>query len=110
MAKKKERPVEDGSIEVALEWDDDSSLTTVYANQLFVRHTDNEFYLVFGEVNVPPRSGSGVVEQPSSLVVQPVARIAISPIAMLSFVDVINRNIEKFKDKFEDQSNSDEKD
>lgn len=85
------KKVTSGEFAVALQWPQRDDLPTIYANQLFISHAGAEFYLLFGEA-VPP-----VIWDPASvpetIEVKPVARLAISPTAMIRMNEVINQNV-----------------
>ena len=76
---------------------------TVYANQMFLTHAGDEFYLVFGET-FPPLLLPGDEIPPESereLKVKPLIKIAITKDRMESFMQAINQNWEHFRKKGE---------
>jgi len=105
----------DGShVTIPVEWPDTVDLPAVYANQLHIQHTGNEFFLTFGELQPPIVVGSEEERQEKlgtipAITVRPVAKIAISPPAMMGMADVIRENVERFRELLE-QLASDEDD
>ncbi|MCC7353272.1 MAG: DUF3467 domain-containing protein [Anaerolineae bacterium] len=75
---------------------------TIYANHLFITHTGSEFYLVFGEAVpfTPANLSPEKLETLKSVSIKVVAKIAVSPPAMLAMASVIQANVEKFKTRF----------
>ncbi len=97
----------DGSrVTIPVEWPDTVDLPAVYANQLHIQHTGNEFFLTFGELQPPIVVGSEEERQEKlgaipAITVRPVAKIAISPPAMMAMADVIRENVDRFTDAVE---------
>ena len=90
-------PTEAGqAVALALRWGDGAELQTVYANELAILHTANEFYLVFGEVILPPMLVDGQAAD-GQVEIKPVVRVAVGPRQMLRFAEVIQQNVERFK-------------
>jgi hypothetical protein len=89
------------AIEIQVRWGDDSELTTIYANNLFISHAGAQFYLIFGELMKPLiMDVEGEKDRvPSHLTVKPVAKIAVSPEVMELMVKAINDNVEKFREQ-----------
>ena len=84
---------------VRLVWGSSINVPTTYANNLFITHTANEFYLVFGELS--PVTELDIEQVPEYLEIKPVAKIAVTPENMVKFADVIAENMVKFKEKVE---------
>ena len=85
--------VSEGAVAVPVEWALSEPVQTLYANQLYITHHGNEFYLVFGEL--APECGPGTV--PDSVWVRPVVRLAVSPKNMLRMAEVISDNVVKYR-------------
>ena len=86
---------------IPVEWSTADHLPTVYANHLLISHAGPEFYLIFGEL-VPP----AVLKEdqlPDKVDIKPVAKIAVSPDAMLRFAEAIATNVQRFKERQEGQ-------
>ena len=86
-------------------WDKDSidKTPTIYANQLFITHAGEEFYLVFGET-FPPLLLPGDELPPESertLTVKPLIKIAITRDRMEGFAQAIHGNWQNFQKKGE---------
>jgi hypothetical protein len=85
------------AIVIPVHWGAADNLQTLYANQLFITRAGPEFYLVFGELVSPLAFNSS--ELPSSLEIKPIARIVVSPDAILKFSDVISKIVEPLRAK-----------
>ncbi|NHZ71609.1 MAG: DUF3467 domain-containing protein [Aquificales bacterium] len=97
MSSESKHEEDDGAVLIPLSWPDVKDAPTIYANELFVTHSGNEFYLVFGEV--PPLMVTAKEELPDFVEVNPVLKVAVSPGNMLRFAEVIDKNVKKFVDK-----------
>jgi hypothetical protein len=87
---------------ISVVWPDNVELPTVYANHLYIQHTNNEFFLIFGELQLPMALGSPderreKLERFSEVTIRPVAKIAVSPPAMLKIAEIIQQNVEGFR-------------
>ena len=87
------------SIAIKLVWEDTNDIPTTYANNIYITHAGNEFFLVFGELS--PLMELDPEKIPAEFMVKPVAKIAITPDNMLKFAEVISVNVAKFKEKIE---------
>jgi hypothetical protein len=97
---------------VPIVWPAQTDLPTIYANQLYVHHTNNEFILVFGELEMPIMVGSPAEKRETlkklpHLSVRPVAKIAVSPPVMLAMAQVIQGNVERFMSRLEASQSAD---
>lgn len=81
-------------VSLRLEWGTIDDLPTLYANQMFITHAGQEFYLVFGEV-APVLFNKD--NPPDHLEIKPVAKLAIAPDNMELFLQVIKDNFERYK-------------
>ena len=82
---------------IPLSWGDMARVPTVYANQLLITHSGNEFYLVFGEL-FPPL----VTDQkhlPESIEINPIIKVAITRENMVMFASLIEENVANFLKK-----------
>ena len=89
---------EEQEVKIPLRWPEKVDLPTIYANNLFISHAGQEFFLIFGEVT-PPVWTEATPEQLrklKSIEIKPVAKIAISPEAMPAIAKAIQENVEKF--------------
>jgi hypothetical protein len=89
-----------GQLSVKLKWGSDEDLPTIYANNLFISHAGQEFYIVFGEAALT------IVDKenpPDTLEIKPVVKLAISPQNMLTFLEVIKNNVERYKNRIESE-------
>src|SRR3972149_5297580 len=85
------------AVSVPVQWGIPDSLPTVYANQLIITHAGSEFYLIFGELVPPTILGEGNL--PEKVDIKPVAKVAVSPEAMLRFAEVIASNVKRFTER-----------
>jgi len=100
MARKVGEPASQKGVPISLKWPEDIDLPTVYANQLAISYTGQDFYLVFGEA-VPPTavSHSDSAGGGKSIIIKPVVRVAVSHQSMLRIVDAITKNFAEFMKK-----------
>lgn len=74
----------------------------MYANHAYLTYAgQNEFYLVFGELG--PQVGLNIENPPEAMEIRPVAKIAVSPPNMLRMAAAIRENVEKFRDKAQEE-------
>ena len=93
----------DEGITIPVVWSESVDLPTVYANQLFIQYTNNEFFLIFGELMPPIAAGSQderrkKLESLSGITIRPVVKLAISPPAMLRMAEAVQENMEKYRE------------
>lgn len=96
------RDKQDEGINIPVVWPESVDLPTVYANQMFIQHTDNEFFLIFGELMPPIAAGSQderrkKLQSLSGITIRPVVKIALSPPFMLRMAEAVQENVEKFR-------------
>ncbi len=82
------------SINVRLKWGTGFELPTVYVNQLYINHAEKQFYLIFGELVVPPFTTPA--DLPMELEIMPRVRLAIAPDKMLEMARIIQENVQKY--------------
>lgn len=88
----------DGMMEVELRWEDASTLPTLYANQAYITHAAGEFYLIFGEVQLPILLDT-TREAPATrrvFAVKPVAKLALTPRTMKAILAAMSKNVGNF--------------
>ncbi len=85
-------------VAIPIRWGTGEQAPTFYANQLFISHTGNEFYLVFGELS-PIISLDKQDDLPDYLEIKPVVKIAVSPPNMVNFTKAIQENMGKLVNK-----------
>jgi len=88
-------------VRARLEWVDAESVPIVYANQLFVRHEEDNFVITLGQAHGPywleiPEELKG---KEIKVPIHAIARITVSPHAMKSMLDALNQNYESFLKK-----------
>ena len=84
--------------EIMIYWEDNPDLQTHYVNQMFVSHSDNDFYLIFGEIT--PVILNENMNKKKKIGIKPVIRIALTPENLKEFIDVLNANYQAFKEKY----------
>lgn len=84
-------------VTLKLVWGSPANIPTIYANNLYITHAGNEFYLVFGEMS--PITQLDANNLPDHLEIKPVAKIAVTQENMMKFADVITENTARFKEK-----------
>jgi len=89
---------EEQEVKIPLRWPEKVDLPTIYANNLFISHAGQEFFLIFGEVTPPvwTEATPERLRELKSIEIKPVAKIAISPEAMPAIAKAIQENVEKF--------------
>ncbi|KUK47066.1 MAG: hypothetical protein XD73_0012 [Anaerolinea thermophila] len=104
MAEKKKPETEIKEKAIRVIWSSVEDLPTLYANNLYVSHSnDAEFHLFFGNLTPPILFGLDEDEFPKEVRVNPVAKIVVTPEIMERFVKAMNDNYEKFKNKREEE-------
>lgn len=82
-------------VAIPLTWGVAEHLSTIYANQLYISHAGDQFFLVFGEA-IPVVDPD---QLPKSIEIKPVAKIVITPQNMLRIAEVIQNNVARFKNR-----------
>jgi len=82
--------------QVKLVWGATDKLETTYANQLAVTRTENEYYLVFGEMTMPVIFNPDSV--PNEFEIVPKIRIAVGHNAMKAFVEVLSKYVSSIEE------------
>jgi len=83
------------SVAIPLRWKSSEHLPTIHVNQLRIVHTTHEFYLVFGEID-PISLAFSSDDPPEYLDVLATVKVAVPHSQMPSFVEVLQKNLEKF--------------
>lgn len=99
MATKKTRKQKIEGVTLKLVWGSPADIPTIYANNLYITHAGNEFYLFFGEMS--PITQLDANNLPDHLEIKPVAKIAVTQENMMKFADAIAENTARFKEKIE---------
>ncbi|MCL4553109.1 MAG: hypothetical protein M1305_06120 [Candidatus Marsarchaeota archaeon] len=83
---------------VEIHWGDDSHLTTLFANQLFITDsiTGQESYLVFGELRPPIKALTNPEEPFEKQDISPVARLVVPHRAVAQFVKALNESMSEW--------------
>ncbi len=86
--------------QISLQWAAvPNNLHTIHANQIAVVFTGAEYYLIFGEVQIPP-----VIDESTPLNITPVARIAIPIAAMPAIVQAIQQSLQHSETTTEEEN------
>lgn len=87
--------------QVKLVWDKVTRAPTVYTNQLVVSHSGGEFYLIFGEMQIPTILHDE--KPPTEIKVKEVARIAVTPDMAVQFANVLSESVSRFLARLVDE-------
>jgi hypothetical protein len=94
------------SVVIPLEYKITNDVIGIYADNLIVQHTDNEFILSFFQIHYPPQPPeNGVLK---SLQANLIARVILSPKHMEGLVEVVAANFIKYKVALEKNKVGDE--
>ena len=90
-------PKEEGLI-LEVEFEGSENVPIVFANNMFVRHEEDMFIITFAQAHGPYIVKPTVeqLKEIGKVPTQVVARIAVSPIRMKEFLNVLNGNYEQF--------------
>ncbi len=85
-------------VKLRLTWQDASDLPTIYANQMYVTHAGPEFYVVFGEVELPTLTNLTPDElaDMGAIEVKPVAKLVFTPDGIVPIAKALVENIDRF--------------
>lgn len=86
----------EGLVQARLRWQDTAGLPTLYANQVYITHAGTEFYVVFGEVQLPVLVNVRP-EDIGELEVKPVAKLVFTPEAIIPIVEAMADNLRSFQ-------------
>jgi hypothetical protein len=91
---------EDVVMRIPLRWEGIDIIDTIYANELVITHAGGrEFYLIFGEVQIPVIINPEVERPPDVIKVKPVVKLAIPRDEMIKFAATINDNVSRYLDR-----------
>ena len=85
--------------EVPINWSYPEDLKTNFVTNLVVQHTDQEFILSFFETLPPLLLGEVKKEDLKSVNAKCVARVVVTPKRMEEFINVMQSNLNIFKQK-----------
>ncbi len=90
-------------IQIGLQWQDASDLPTLYANQMYMIHSAGEFYVIFGETQLPIMLNRTPedIENLETIEVKPVAKLVFTPQSIAAIANVMVGNIQAFQIKQE---------
>ncbi len=81
---------------IPIRWESADDFSAIYANELYIMHTADEFYLVFGQMS-PPIPPPGEDNPVDHVTIKPVAKVAVPLGKMIKFAEVISENVMRFK-------------
>lgn len=93
-------PIKKEESKVLIDFQIPDNLSTEHATNLVVQHGEHQFIIYFFEA-IPPLMVGASDPIPKSLPAKCVARIVVSADRMEEFVDVLNKNFEKYKSRFQ---------
>jgi len=90
-------------IPIDLKWQDASELPTLYANHMYMNHSGGEFYVIFGEAQLPIMINPTPedIENLKDIKIKPVVKLVFTPQSMTAIVNAMIENIQKFQAKQE---------
>lgn len=102
------------TFQLPVEWVIPEETTGSYATHIVVQHSDKEFILNFFEIRMPIFSNLSKeqklekLNEMESIKANCVSRIVVSPDRMENFVEVLKRNLEKYRQTIEGEENDDD--
>ncbi len=97
MAEEKREGTEDGSF-VAIEWRIPDGIPTPFATNIIIQTLENEFKISFFEIKPPIRLDQSA-PPPSKVNADCIASVIVTPDRLTKFLEVMQRQLEKFKSK-----------
>ncbi|OQB28016.1 MAG: hypothetical protein BWY10_00820 [Chloroflexi bacterium ADurb.Bin180] len=90
--------------EVPIEWSGIEDLTTSFATNVVITHTESEFFITFFEL-VPPMlvGASASVDEIKSVRAKAVARVAVPAGRMEGFVQAMQENLQRYQEKVKER-------
>lgn len=98
---------EEGPIKVTGLWPPKIDIPAAFANHIYITHSEDYFYLVFAEAELPVLvgpTGEYWREEKGEVNIRPIARIAIPAQAMLRIAAAIQCNVESYKSQVAQQT------
>ena len=86
-------------VRVPTKWEGVEDFPTAYANQMVITHVGSEFYIIFGEIQLPILLNPEVDTVPEIIKIRPVAKVAVAYDEMLKMASAISENVSKYLDK-----------
>jgi len=89
---------------IPIEWHVPEDITSQYANNIVVQHTNSEFFVSFFETLPPliigsPEDTRAQIDEVKEVQAKCLARIVIAPNKMKDFIQALNVNFAKFLSK-----------
>ena len=99
MANKKDEVKRDEGVMLEVEFIGSEDVPIVFANNVFVRHEEDIFIITFAQAHGPyiDKPTTEQLKKIGKVPSRVVARVAVSPVKMKEFLDVLNGNFESFK-------------
>ena len=87
------------AVKLQVTFEGGEQIPIVYASNVFVRHTEDVFLLTFAQAHGPyiVNPTNEQLRQMKTIPAQVVARIAVPPSQMKTWLDVLNSNYAQFK-------------
>lgn len=98
MPNEKDIPTSD-RIGLPIQWSVSDELSTCYATNLVVQHTEHEFFITFFELVPPITLGktSDEIKQIESVQAHALTRIAVTPERLESFIQAMQENLDRYR-------------
>jgi hypothetical protein len=100
-----QEPEDRAVMQLPIHWLIPENISSRYANNIVIQHTEDEFVLSFFEIHPPLMLGLSeeVSEEqlPDAVEAECVARIIVSRNKIESFIEALETNFARYKDKFE---------
>ena len=81
---------------IRVRWAPADELETLYVNHVFISHVGPEFYLIFGEHELPIILAPEDWDEHEEILIVPKVRLALTPEGMVSIFNAIKRNVDRF--------------
>ena len=96
--KAKDEILSEKGFKLQVEFEGGENVPIVFANNLFVRHEEDMFVITFAQAHGPyiVKPTMEQLKQIGKIPSQVVARIAVSPIRMKEFLNVLSGNYQQF--------------
>lgn len=96
-------------IGLTIQWSIPDELSTCYATNLVVQHTEHEFFITFFEL-VPPitlSKTSEEIKQMESVQAHALTRIVVTPERLESFIQAMQENLDRYRASVNISDNTD---
>ncbi len=105
-SKRRKKDTEDTSHTVSVEWEGLDELPVLFANNILVQATGQEFIITFSQLVPPVTFGLDIAEikKIDLVTARGAVRVGLSPSRMQEFIDVLTRNFNRFLASVEEEA------